>query len=80
VAFQGYDEGMDVNPYQSPRESGYQRPPAPKPTRIFDWRKVLGVVVVIISVALTAGLPGGIVLHWLVANGVLPPAVKEMLR
>ena len=24
---------MDVNPYQSPSESGYQQPPAPKPTR-----------------------------------------------
>ena len=32
---------MDVNPYQSPSESGYQQPPAPKPTRGYSLRKLL---------------------------------------
>ena len=32
---------MDVNPYQSPSESGCQQPPAPKPTRGCSLRKLL---------------------------------------
>ncbi len=35
---------MDVNPYQSPSESGYQQPSAPKPTGGYSLRKLLVVL------------------------------------
>src|SRR5262245_46202298 len=54
---------MDVNPYQSPSEPGYQQPPAPKPTRRgYSLRKLLVVLgfipLLIYPVVLIAGIMG----------------------
>ena len=75
-----YDEGMDVNPYENPRATGYWRLPTRPPDRLFDWRKILVVISVMLSAQILLSLAGGIALAWADQIGWLPPAVKEWLR
>jgi hypothetical protein len=66
---------MEINPYESPREFGYLTPAVPKPSAVFDWRRVMGAVVVVFPI----GVVGGIALAWLDSIGALPTAIKELL-
>ena len=74
-----YDEAMDVNPYESPREFGYVSPIRRSGNGQFSWRRVLLAVAILVGGSVIFGVFGAYTV-WTLKHGRTPSTLIPGVR